>query len=255
MNQSWQPICKLFASGHGRQRLSNFGSQQVAGIIDMLLGTASAAGPRPVVVIDISRQGNKGIWSEELQRRILGKLLNILVSQATSSLSTGQSANVLVLLDEAHRHAPSGRIDEDSEGDRCARYYDEPSARRESTVSGGSSSARRWAASITKSCSNFGYWHLVSVWQWEQNLIGFAILPAGTRGRWNCTNRFAIRRAFLAAISRSSPSWQLAPFLPWRSPESHFSSRRLLIHNSFFKRTTWTTSCFDAATDPSVAAI
>jgi hypothetical protein len=38
--------------------------------------------------------------------------------QATSALSTQQSANVLVLLDEAHRHAPSGRLDEGSDADR-----------------------------------------------------------------------------------------------------------------------------------------
>jgi hypothetical protein len=45
-----------------------------------------------------------------LQRRILAKLLNILVAQATSALSTQQSANVLVLRDEAYRHAPSERL-------------------------------------------------------------------------------------------------------------------------------------------------
>lgn len=114
---SWEPICQLFSGGQNRQRLFTYPGQQ-PGIINMLLGSAGAAGPRPVIVIDISRQGNQRFWSEELQRRILGKLLNILVSQATSSLSTQQSANVLVLLDEAHRHAPSGRLDEDSEADR-----------------------------------------------------------------------------------------------------------------------------------------
>ena len=118
LNQSWLPICQLFTSGSNRRRLFNFGSQQNPGVIDMLLGTVNATGPRPVVVIDISRQGNQRFWSEELQRRLLGKLLNILISQATGSLSTGQSANVLVLLDEAHRHAPSGRLDEGSEADR-----------------------------------------------------------------------------------------------------------------------------------------
>ncbi|HQU19871.1 MAG TPA: hypothetical protein PLA92_12565 [Fimbriimonadaceae bacterium] len=49
---------------------------------------------------------------------MLAKLLNILISQATSALSTQRSANVLVLLDEAHRHAPSGRLDEGSDADR-----------------------------------------------------------------------------------------------------------------------------------------
>jgi len=120
-NQSWQPICQLFMTGASRRRLFNYnyGSQQNPGIVDLLLGTSAITGQaRPVVVIDISRQGNQRFWSEELQRRILGKLLNCLISQGTASLTTGQSANVLVLLDEAHRHAPSGRLDEDSEGER-----------------------------------------------------------------------------------------------------------------------------------------
>jgi hypothetical protein len=51
----------------------------------------------------------------------LSKLLNILVSQATASLTTQQSANVLVLLDEAHRHAPSGSLEHGSEAERLRR--------------------------------------------------------------------------------------------------------------------------------------
>lgn len=116
--QSWQPTCQLFSGGQNRRRLFNYGSPVNPGIIDFLLGTMGSNEPRPVIVIDISRQGNQRFWSEELQRRLLGKLLNILIYQATGSLSTQQSANVLVLLDEAHRHAPSGRLDEDSEADR-----------------------------------------------------------------------------------------------------------------------------------------
>ncbi|WP_018289980.1 ATP-binding protein [Verrucomicrobium sp. 3C] len=114
-NDSWTPICQLFSAGQNRQRLFSYSQ---SGIINMLLGSPGATGPRPVIVIDISRQGNQRFWSEELQRRILGKLLKILVAQATSSLSTQQSANVLVLLDEAHRHAPSGRLEDDSEADQ-----------------------------------------------------------------------------------------------------------------------------------------
>ncbi len=107
----WQPIAQLFAAGQNRRRLY--------GIVSDLMGTAGATGPRPVVVIDLSARGNQGrFWSEELQRRIIGKLLNVLISQATSGLSTQQSAKVLVLLDEAHRHAPSGRLEDDSEADR-----------------------------------------------------------------------------------------------------------------------------------------
>jgi hypothetical protein len=83
------------------------------------MGTAGSNQPRPVIVVDLSAIGNKGrFWSEELQRRILSKLLNVLVAQSTGSLTSGESANVLVLLDEAHRHAPSGRLEEDSEAER-----------------------------------------------------------------------------------------------------------------------------------------
>jgi hypothetical protein len=111
LNQSWIPICQLFSAGQNRRKLY--------GIVSDLMGTAGATDPRPIVVIDLSARGNQGrFWSEELQRRILSKLLNVLISQATSSLSTQQSANVLVLLDEAHRHAPSGRLEDDSEADR-----------------------------------------------------------------------------------------------------------------------------------------
>jgi len=117
LENSWAPICELFSRGQNRRRLFTYGGQQ-PGIINMLLGSAGSSIARPVIVIDISRQGNQRFWSEELQRRILGKLLNILISQATSSLSTQQSANVLVLLDEAHRHAPSGRLEENSEANR-----------------------------------------------------------------------------------------------------------------------------------------
>jgi len=117
LTNTWQPICQLFTRGHNRHRLYSYGQQQ-PGIVNLLLGSAGGNSPRPVIVIDISRQGNQRFWSEELQRRILAKLLNILVAQATSALSTQQSANVLVLLDEAHRHAPSGRLDEGSEADR-----------------------------------------------------------------------------------------------------------------------------------------
>jgi hypothetical protein len=121
-NQSWTPICQLFSAGQNRQRLFSYSNQQ-SGIINMLLGSAVATGRRPVIIIDISRQGNQRFWSEELQRRILGKLLNILVAQATSSLRTQQSANVLIPLDEAYRHAPSGRLEDDSRRIGCALCY------------------------------------------------------------------------------------------------------------------------------------
>ena len=107
----WQPITSLFAGGQNRRKLY--------GIVSDLMGTSCESTPRPVVVIDVSARGNQGrFWTEELERRILGRLFSILITHSASSLSTQRSANVLVLLDEAHRHAPSGRLDDDSEAER-----------------------------------------------------------------------------------------------------------------------------------------
>lgn len=117
LQNSWQPICELFAPGPTRRRLFSYGSASNPGIINMLLGSAGATQPRPVVVIDISGQGHQ-FWTEELQRRLLSRLLNILIDQAAQTLGTDSNANVLVLLDEAHRFAPSGPLDEDSQANR-----------------------------------------------------------------------------------------------------------------------------------------
>jgi DNA helicase HerA-like ATPase len=101
----WYPTAQLFEGGEGRRRMW--------GIVDDLMGTIDRP-PRPVVVIDLSAQGNSDrFWSESLQRKLLRKLLNVLVGRSEQSLRIGRAANVLVLLDEAHRHAPSGRIEDD----------------------------------------------------------------------------------------------------------------------------------------------
>ena len=104
-------------TGRRRRRLFTHVGDEPPGIINMLLESVENGRARPAVVIDISRQGNQEFWSEELQRRILAKLLSILISRASSVLAYRRSANVLVLLDEAHRHAPNERLEEGSEAE------------------------------------------------------------------------------------------------------------------------------------------
>lgn len=107
----WQPLCDLFARGKKRRKLY--------GIVKELMGSAGQSSARPVIVLDLSARGNQArFWTEELERRLLRKLLNVLIAQSTASLTTQESANVLVLLDEAHRHAPSGRIEDNTEASR-----------------------------------------------------------------------------------------------------------------------------------------
>lgn len=75
------------------------------------MSTTQGSQARPVIVIDISERGNQRFWSEELQRRILNRLLGVLIARSSQTLATRTTANVLVVLDEAHRHAPSGSLE------------------------------------------------------------------------------------------------------------------------------------------------
>ena len=103
LQQYWQPITGLFAGRQGRRRLY--------GIVDDLMRPVEGHRARPIVVIDISDRGNQQLWSEELQQRILLRLLHILINRSKKTLADKTTANVLVILDEAHRHAPSGFIE------------------------------------------------------------------------------------------------------------------------------------------------
>ncbi len=114
--EKWKDICCLFTGGQGRTRLFSYRNND--GIINRLLDAGNNQYVRPIISIDISQQGNQRFWSENLQRRILGKLLQILVYQASICFSDNRSANVLVVLDEAHRHVPSGHLEEGSESER-----------------------------------------------------------------------------------------------------------------------------------------
>lgn len=102
---TWRPLCALFANGPGKRKM--FGI-----IRDLVSSVQRRDTARPLVVVDISEQStDRRIWSEDLQRRILTLLLNSLVTVAAEGLGERRSANTLVLLDEAHRHAPSGQVE------------------------------------------------------------------------------------------------------------------------------------------------
>lgn len=105
----WLPLTNLFASGEGRRKLY--------GIVSDLIQNQQGEKARPVIVVDLSEQGNRGLWSEDLQKRILVKLLNALIAHSQKTLNERTTANVLVVLDEAHRHAPSGSIERGSQAD------------------------------------------------------------------------------------------------------------------------------------------
>ncbi len=109
--KKWRSVCDLFAEGKDRKKLWSHGED---GIVNELLREVQNGEVRPVVAIDISQKGNKQeFWSESLQKKIITQLLRALIYKASSD-----SANVLVVLDEAHRHVPSGNLESGSEADQ-----------------------------------------------------------------------------------------------------------------------------------------
>jgi hypothetical protein len=108
---SWTPIASLFATGPNRRRIYGI-------VADLIGGSAAPRGTRAVVAVDLSERGNPRFWSEDLQRKLIKKLLDALVAHGTRQLADRQGANVLVLLDEAGRHAPAGSLERGSEAEQ-----------------------------------------------------------------------------------------------------------------------------------------
>ena len=106
----WEPIANLFVGGQGRRR--------IYGIVrDLASSGVSDSQNRPIVAVDLSQRGNSRFWSENLQKRLIKELLDSLVRHASQELGLQKSANVLVVMDEAARLAPSGSLQSGSEAE------------------------------------------------------------------------------------------------------------------------------------------
>ncbi len=105
----WQPITTLFSSAGDKHRIEDL----VARL------TRSESGKKPVVVLDLSSQSGVQSWSDTLQKRIIAHIAEKLVEYSSSTLaSNAETANTLVVLDEAHRFVPYGsgfQLDEESQ--------------------------------------------------------------------------------------------------------------------------------------------
>ena len=103
----WAPLANLFSAGNSKRNLY--------GIVRDL---SSSAHGRPIISIDLSsKTGDDRPLSESLQKRLIKELLDNLIRYASQELGLQSGANVLVMLDEAARLAPSGRLDSASEGE------------------------------------------------------------------------------------------------------------------------------------------
>jgi hypothetical protein len=95
---SWKPVCELFRDREGAITIEKLLQQTFTAQITK----------RPVVVIDLSAGTAKGIyWSDNIQLLAIKSLLEFLKNTAEYSFRKNQFLNTLVILDEAHRLAPS----------------------------------------------------------------------------------------------------------------------------------------------------
>jgi len=102
----WQPVARLFQ----RDRPN---SVRVDALINQTFDLSLEN--RHVTVIDLSGEGVRDLyWNETIRLLIIRRFLGALVYQAERHYREDRSLNTLVIIDEAHRLAPRGRIDDEA---------------------------------------------------------------------------------------------------------------------------------------------
>ena len=102
----WEPITSLFRGASGKHRIED------------LVERLTCSDTKPIVVLDLSSQSGVQSWSDTLQKRIISHIAEKLVENSASTLASNtDTANTLVVLDEAHRFVPFGggsQLDDES---------------------------------------------------------------------------------------------------------------------------------------------
>jgi len=106
-NNYWGPITELF-------RRDRKGAISVDNLIQRTFDLDRT--PRPVVVIDLSREMASGLfWNDTIQALVIKRLLDGLTYSAESAYRENRFLNTLVILDEAHRLAPREKIENEKQ--------------------------------------------------------------------------------------------------------------------------------------------
>lgn len=103
--RAWGSIMRMFDGSEGRRLIGDL-------VSDLVRGTA---GSKPIMVLDLSGGSKDARYAEALQKRIISYVANQIVEESAKTLGTNDTANAMVVLDEAHRFAPSGRLDADDQ--------------------------------------------------------------------------------------------------------------------------------------------
>ncbi|MBT4484065.1 MAG: ATP-binding protein, partial [Candidatus Latescibacteria bacterium] len=102
---SWKPVCQLFKEREGGLTIKKLLQKTFA----------SQAEKRPVVVLNLAGGSVKNIfWNEEISALVIKSFLDALKDTAEASYRRSEFLNTLVVLDEAHRLAPSEELENES---------------------------------------------------------------------------------------------------------------------------------------------
>ena len=100
----WEPIAQLFNS-----------TRSDAQTAEELLRSLFNAQDRPLIIVDLTVKGGTGLfWNDTIQALVIKRLLEGIRFSAEQAYAQKQNLNTLVLMDEAHRLAPAGNLDNET---------------------------------------------------------------------------------------------------------------------------------------------
>lgn len=100
----WAPIARLFNKARPNV-------QTVESILHSLFNEQN----KPLIIVDLAAKGETGLfWNDTIQALVIKRLLEGIRLSAERAYTQKQNLNTLVLMDEAHRLAPAGNLDNDT---------------------------------------------------------------------------------------------------------------------------------------------
>lgn len=103
--EKWNTVIQFFRGGSGRSSASTIIKQAL-----------DAKNERPIIVVDLSQRPSdisQSIWDTKIKPLLIDRFLGEITRRAETAYQDDRSLNTLVVLDEAHRLAPQGRIEDE----------------------------------------------------------------------------------------------------------------------------------------------
>lgn len=108
----WDAVMPMFAAGNDKE--------PIADLVKSLIDPNSDS--KPIIVLNLTGTARHARYADSLQKRIISHIADSIIEGSAATLGTDKTANTLVILDEAHRFAPSGNDGRDLDaGDKMLR--------------------------------------------------------------------------------------------------------------------------------------